>query len=768
MQKPKGYEDITDREQQIAYIRTQLTAFVESITTRDPVKRQFYICPFCGDEEHKNSTGGAFSIKGDRTHWKCFSCNKSGDIFDLIGYLYGYKSGSTNKAVLAEEFKKEYLKACELLNLDPDFTPSTDTPKEKPAIQTADEYFTEETCKGPGYAAIAAAFSQWREEGVLNPKQKGALSAGLDILEDSLAFYDSLDELFRSYGFLDSNGEITQYGRAQLNTAEAPKAPVDGKFKAYLETCHSACTEGSKGYEYLIGRGFTAESIERFHLGYDSTEDLITIPYGTALNYYVTRDLKPKAAAGETNFNKPATDTAGAEPVFYGLFLYSDNYCFVCESQLDALSIIQAGGYAIALGGTGNQKLINLINDKGRPRRCLILCLDNDDAGRRGQAELAEKLDNLGIPYIESRFSLDQYGRPQKDSNDLLRSNPELLKEDVLANIQAAKDHDLETGSGLYSVGEYQNLFKKHQTEEKQRISTGFNNLDRALYGGFMNELYILSADTSIGKSAISCCLAQNVAASGIDVLYYALEMGRDEFIARGASMISREQNKNPIPYAEILNYKWDERSQEFYRRPYSSYEPYVEEYMRRYGKHLYFIEGGFYGKTALDIANTAEEFKKDHGLKQLVIVVDYLQRLKADPEDRSQRDAMSITSAAVQVLGNLASQKHNTVIAISSISNAQKGEKITDAAGKYSGDIGYTGGILLGWNWHGYTDTKKQDEKDETSRICKERGYREMILEVLKQRSGERDNKQTLFYHPAYNYFTCPDPDGKARPHKR
>lgn len=701
MQKPNGYDDLGDREQRITYIKLQLTPYVESITTRDPVKRQFYACPFCGDEEHKNSTHGAFSIKGDRIRWSCFSCHKGGDIFDLIGYIYGYKSGSTKKAVLAEEFKKEYEKACKLLNLDPEFTPPTSTPKEEPATQTAE---------APQSAPAASIEEQ---------------------------------------------------------PAEANTAPAEGKFKVYLETCHSACIEGSKGYEYLIGRGFTPDSISLFNLGYDSANDVITIPYSKTFSYYATRDLKPKAPAGETNFDKPSTDKAGAEPVFYGAFLYTDNYCFVCESQLDALSIIQAGGYAIALGGTGNQKLINLINDKGRPKRCLILCLDNDNAGQRGQSELAEKLDTLGIPYVEASFSLDRYGQPQKDANDLLRSNPDLLKEDVQTNIRAAKDHDLETGSGLYSVGEYQSLFKKHQTEEKQRISTGFNNLDRALYGGFMNELYILSADTSIGKSAISCCLAQNIAASGIDVLYYALEMGRDEFIARGASMISREQNKNPIPYGEILNYKWDERTQEFYRRPYSSYEPYVEEYMRRYGKHLYFIEGGFYGKTALDIANTAEEFKKEHGLKQLVIVVDYLQRIKADPEDRSQRDAMSITSAAVQVLGNLASQKHNTVIAISSISNAQKGEKITDAAGKYSGDIGYTGGILLGWNWHGYTDTKKQDEKDETARICKERGYREMILEVLKQRSGERDNKQTLFYHPAYNYFTCPDLDGKARPHK-
>ena len=129
----------------------------------------------------------------------------------------------------------------------------------------------------------------------------------------------------------------------------------------------------------------------------------------------------------------------------------------------------------------------------------------------------------------------------------------------------------------------------------------------------------------------------------------------------------------------------------------------------------------------------------------------------------------MSITSAAVQILGNLASQKHNTVIAISSISNAQKGQRVTDEAGKYSGDIGYTGGILLGWNWDGYTNTRKEEDKEATAKLCKERGYREMILEVLKQRSGERDKKLTVYYYPPYNYFEAPSAalGKKARPHK-
>lgn len=689
MDKPLNYDnlelpELPDRDAQKNYLKKKLPDYVKMITQKDPVYRQYYLCPFseCKDREHTHSTGGAFSIKADKTSWKCFSCGRSGDIFDLIGYLYNIKSGSKDTAVKAQEFKKEFDKACELFELQPDFIPDTSTPS------------------SDNSAPVKAASDQ------------------------------SLNS-------------------SPAETPTEAQAPASGKtYKEYLTKCHDACIPGSAGYEYLIKRGFTAETIERCSLGYDSDNNTITIPYSNTFTYFIGRSLE-----GHNFFKAP-----GFEPIFNQAALYYDQkHCFICESQLDAISIIQAGGSAIALGGVGVNKLKELLADK-QPSRTLILFLDRDKPGRKGQDDLVKALEEIRIPFIEAEFSWDQYGEPQKDANDLLISNPSQFEKDVQKNIKAAHEYDLENGYGLYSVGDYKDLFRKHQTTDKQRMSTGFRSLDVALYGGFCNELYILSADTSLGKSAIACALAQNVSQNGIDVLYYALEMSRDEFIARGASMISREEDKNPIPYAEILNYKYDKDMHEFYKRKYTEYEHYVDVYMERYGSHLYFIEGGFYGRTALSIANTAEQFKKDHNIKQLLIVVDYLQRLKADPNDRSQRDVMSITSGAVQVLGNLATQKHNTVLALSSISNAQMGKTVTTTAGKYSGDIGYTGGILLGWNWEGYSDTTKTEDREATAKSCKERGYRDMILEVLKQRSGERDHKVRMLYYPAYNYFESPE----------
>lgn len=64
-------------------IKDYLRYYVESIT--DKSKGGSYICPLCGSGTGRNHTG-AFNIDPkDPTRWKCFKCEESGDIFDLIG-----------------------------------------------------------------------------------------------------------------------------------------------------------------------------------------------------------------------------------------------------------------------------------------------------------------------------------------------------------------------------------------------------------------------------------------------------------------------------------------------------------------------------------------------------------------------------------------------------------------------------------------------------------------------------------------------------------
>lgn len=150
------------------------------------------------------------------------------------------------------------------------------------------------------------------------------------------------------------------------------------------------------------------------------------------------------------------------------------------------------------------------------------------------------------------------------------------------------------------------------------------------------------------------------------------------------------------------------------------------------------------------------ERSQTDKTRKPVVVFIDYLQLLKADPKDPSQTDRKTKIDRSAVILKTLASQIGMPVVTISSISRNNYNEKINTSSFKESGDLEYTGGVLLGWDWCGVTDVNRNNIEEITSEkvSCKQRGYRRMRLSLLKYRNAEKDNEVLLRYYPAYNYF--------------
>lgn len=316
------------------------------------------------------------------------------------------------------------------------------------------------------------------------------------------------------------------------------------------------------------------------------------------------------------------------------------------------------------------------------------------------------------------------------------------------------------------SVAEYEGNFDAHCTEDRPRLGTGYLPLDMALNGGLSNELYILGAETSTGKSAFMMSIAENIVAAGTaDVLYFALEMGTDEFIARGISRCSfeawqKDHNATKFVASEILNWTYDNISEEFTRIAPERYAPYKAAYFK--GKeHLHIFESGIDSWTVRDIANVATTWKTTHPDRQVVVFIDYLQLISSDPAKHIQ-DRKSKTDDAVFKLKCLASQIGMPVFTASSINRSSYKGLVTANAFKESGDIEYTGGILIGWNWLGVTNSSDDVAREEEKKKCMARGYREMVLEVLKSRNSAIGNKVTFYYYPGYNYFAT---EGTFRP---
>lgn len=198
-----------------------------------------------------------------------------------------------------------------------------------------------------------------------------------------------------------------------------PKFTVLADYTDYLHKCH----ENVEQTDYFCNRGLSRELIDRFNLGYDIEKKVATIPYNPDCKGYVHRNLwesdNKYCKFGNEIFNIEALYSEGIDKFFFG----NDEYTFVTEGQIDAMSFEEIGLSAIGLGGVNEvSKLINWL--KNCPcDRILVLALDNVKAGRRATGKFIEE---LAEAELDQRYIVisNLYGK-YKDANEYLIANKE-------------------------------------------------------------------------------------------------------------------------------------------------------------------------------------------------------------------------------------------------------------------------------------------------------------------------------------------------------
>lgn len=166
-------------------------------------------------------------------------------------------------------------------------------------------------------------------------------------------------------------------------------------------------------HPYMYKRGLTDEIIDRYDIGYDSLNDMITFPVrdidGNCL-FLAKRSVKGKKFILPSSKNKP----------LYGVYEldYNKPDLYICESFFNALTLAKWGYNAIAMMGTGSNYQYDLINKL--PFRVIHLCLDGDMAGRHGTIKLQEVIDKTKLVY--------NHPVPEgKDVNDLAQNEFEAI-----------------------------------------------------------------------------------------------------------------------------------------------------------------------------------------------------------------------------------------------------------------------------------------------------------------------------------------------------
>lgn len=493
----------------------------------------------------------------------------------------------------------------------------------------------------------------------------------------------------------------------------------------YIEKC-AAALPGSPGESYLQGRGLSPALIQYYRLGYDSKIDAVIIPYpGEA--YYISRSLQGK------EYRKPKGQP---EPIFNAEDLAADR-CFICEGQIDALSIIETGGRAVAIGGAGDRKLAEY--DGPRPQKAYIVA-DNDEAGEKTAQRIKTALGDIA--------EIVHPPKEYKDVNDFLKADKGLLLSLVKGDAWRIWEYTEKSSAAAYIAD-----FWKDAKTKTPAIPTGFKQLDAALDGGIYEGLYILGAVSSLGKTTFCLQMADQIARDEEqDVIIFSLEMARSELMAKSISRLSLEMCAGKTGDAKTARAITDpDRIAKFSQAERDLLNRASAVYMD-FARRLWISEGlGTIGTA--QIREAVARHIEITGRRPLVII-DYLQILASPDPHLSDKQA---TDKNVFELKRISREYKIPVVAVSSFNRDNYTSALNMAAFKESGAIEYSSDVLIGLQPQGMTDKGSETAKAENARTldaCKRSDTRKIELKILKNRSAKTGGTISFNYIPMFNHF--------------
>lgn len=505
--------------------------------------------------------------------------------------------------------------------------------------------------------------------------------------------------------------------------------------------------------EYLQSRGISKATQDRFGVGFVETWKHPNAPAKVkGAPYVIFPTSKHSYCARYTgtdeDYSKYKKMHVGKKAPFFceKAALESSAPVFVVEGETDALSLWELDYAAISLGSVSNTGKFIEIAENNRDKH-YIIALDNDGAGAGAVKKITAALSERGIAHTVADISgeyKDPNERLQQDSGGLSKA----LK---LATMQATdpegyKREKLQENNVSAQISDFWE--QVYYTKNFPPISTGFKLFDEALDGGlYPEQLVFLGAISSLGKTTFLLQVCDNIAAAGTPVLFFSLEMSRNEIMSKSISrytFTTAVKDNIKINNAKTMRGISAGSRHKFYSRTeIDLINKASAEYAAGAGQSLYIYEGN--GDTGVEeIKHTVKEFVKLTGKRPLVFI-DYLQILA--PHDPKMTDKQN-TDHAVKILKQLARDESIAVLAISSLNRDNYSAKISMQAFKESGAIEYSSDVLLGMQLKGM-GTSEFDVNE-----AKRKDPREVELHFLKNRNGVMSKPILFNYYPAFNYY--------------
>lgn len=560
---------------------------------------------------------------------------------------------------------------------------------------------------------------------------------------------------------------------AQENAAEGLTEATEGKpdFTDYYKSCKAHITD-PKAQEYLAFRGISPETAAAYWIGYDPASGFMIIP--AASSYYVARntdrqsDFRYKNPTGVSIelFNKKALYNDAARPVF------------ITEGAIDALSIIEAGGVAVALNSTSNtRKLLEELKAK-RTRNTLIIALDNDPekkdesgreigkAGQRAAAALIEGLKELEIPFLQA----DICGR-YKDPNEALTADKVAFTAAVTKAERAAIEQEPAQAIKAASASDYLSggMFEKdieYFKQYKDRKLGIHDDIDKylTLYPG----LAALGGASSLGKTTFAVNIIDKLLSKGETVLYFSLEQLPIEIITKSLARKLYEKDPfTPLTNVDIKNGATCEKLEQIKKE-------YAAEATR------YQIIKGSFRTTAADIVQYVETYRREHGGESCkpIVIIDYLQLIA--PPYGFKGGVREYTDENIKTLKDMQSRNGLFVIMISSFNRSSNLEPVSYESFKETSMIEFTCDYVWGLqlsildaeNDDFYTVTGTRggrsqrpiDQQRKLVNAAQDETPKKVEFVSLKSRNGKQFYKAFFDYYPQYDCYLEDKGKGKVK----
>lgn len=684
-----------------------------------------YICPFCGSGTHEHKTGALYVY--DTNTWACFACKSkgagkySGDVIDLFMKTFDTDYNSA-LYTLAEE-----------LHLTIDEAPAREYQAPKNGRQKAAE---RPQTADKQKADKEKAESQTAAENGTQP-----------------VIYDEIKEAIKE--------------------ANAPD------YTAYYKLCRERLEDPAAAL-YLNGRGISLETARRYYIGYDPAADPASAPGATGNQYkphpaprIIMPTSKSHYVARAINSDMPARyqklNAKGSNPYLFNwkaLERPENDVVFIVESITDALSIIECGAAAVALNSAENAKVLLNYLDKHPTKADVVLCFDNDsdpeiNAGIRSQEQgIIEAIqfinnDASRVPrWHVTAYTADILAE-YKDANDRLVNDREGLKKAIEGVLSRHRKPD---STADYLDGQ----FLADIMSFGEPITTGFNTLDQAMNGGLYPGLYTLAAIPGLGKTTLALQLCDQLAESGQDVIYFALEMSRFELVSKSLSRILAQADIDSAVTNLAIRRGWSRQKTADAARIYKT----------KTGGRVSIKEGSF-TTTAGEIRNYTESYAKRNKVKPIVII-DYLQVIRTVDKMGRPLEGKEAVDFNIVAMKRLSRDLNTIVISVCSLNRASYMLPVSYESLKESGSLEYTSDVIFGLQLACLDEDIFQKNsansgnlKEQRARVeaAKEEKPRKIRLVCLKNRFGTSHFELDFDYWPAFDLFIAKEPKKQEQP---